>query len=114
MDKLKFLLAVLVLGGAVFGFYHFGEESMLYRVIGMLAALGVATAIMLQTAVGQEAWGFLGDARTEARKVVWPTRKETGQTTLMVLAMAILCAILLWLFDSFLSWAVSYLTGAGG
>ncbi|MCF6323640.1 MAG: preprotein translocase subunit SecE [Gammaproteobacteria bacterium] len=114
MDKLKFLLAVLVLGGAVFGFYHYGEESMLYRVIGMLAALGIATGIMLQTVVGQQAWGFFGDARTEARKVVWPSRKDTIQTTLMVLAMAILCAILLWLFDSFLSWAVSYLTGAGG
>lgn len=114
MDKVKFLLAVLVLGGAVAGFYHFAEESLLYRVVGMLAAVGIATAIMMQTAAGQMAWGFFGDARTEARKVVWPTRKETVQTTLMVLAMAILIAILLWLFDSFLSWVVSYLTGAGG
>lgn len=114
MDKLKFLLAILVLGSAIGGFYYFGEESMLYRVIGILVAVGIATAIMMQTAVGQQAWGFMGDARTEARKVVWPTRKETGQTTLMVLAMAILIAILLWLFDSFLAWAVSYLTGAGG
>lgn len=114
MDKIKFLLAILVLSGAVGGFYYFDEESLLLRVIGMLVAVAISTAIMMQTGLGQQAWGFAGDARNEARKVVWPSRKETGQTTLMVLVMAILIAILLWLFDSFLSWAVSHLTGAGG
>ena len=113
-DKIKYALAVLVIGGAIGGFYYYGDHSLLYRVIGLLAALGIATAIMTQTAAGKQAWAFIGDANIEVRKVVWPTRKETTQTTLLVIAMVIVVALILWVFDMFLTWAVQLLTGQGG
>jgi len=69
--------------------------------------------IALQTNKGRFAWGFVGGARTEVRKVIWPTRAETMQTTLMVVIMVILVGILLWIMDSFLLWAVKLLTGQG-
>ena len=76
--------------------------------------IGVSTAITYQTALGKRAAGYVGDARTEVRKVVWPTRKETMQTTMVVMVMVIVVSIILWAFDAFLVWAVRLLTGQGG
>lgn len=114
MDKLKYLLVLLVVIAAIGGFYYYADASLLMRVLAMLAALGVATAIMLQTNPGRQAWGFFGDSWLEARKVVWPTRKETVQTTMIVMAMVVVVATILWTFDLLLTWAVKLLTGQGG
>jgi len=113
-DKIKLLVALAVIIAAIGGFYYYADASMLLRVVALLVALGVATAVVLQTTLGQSAWGFMGDARTEVRKVVWPTRKETIQTTLIVMVMVFIVATMLWIFDMFLTWAVKLLTGQGG
>jgi preprotein translocase subunit SecE len=113
-DKIKLLVALAVIVAAISGFYYYADVSQLLRVLALLVALGVATAIMLQTTMGQQAWGFIGDARTEVRKVVWPTRKETVQTTLIVMVMVFIVATMLWMFDMFLTWAVKLLMGQGG
>jgi len=113
MDKFKFVIAALIIVAAVGGFYYYGDQSLLFRVLGLLAAIGISTAILLQTTAGHRAWEFIGEARTEVRKVVWPTRKETVQTTLVVMAMVLVVAILLWIFDMFMMWAVKFLTGQG-
>jgi preprotein translocase subunit SecE len=114
MDKFKFVIAVLIVAAAIGGFYYYGDQSLLLRVLGLLVAIGISTAILLQTAAGHRAWEFIGESRTEVRKVVWPTRKETMQTTLVVIAMVVVVAILLWIFDMLLAWAVKLLTGQGG
>ncbi|HHH36366.1 MAG TPA: preprotein translocase subunit SecE [Gammaproteobacteria bacterium] len=110
-DNIKFVLVVLILGGAMGGFYYYGDQSLLVRVIALVAAAGISAAIFFQTAPGRQLWGFFGDAKMEVRKVVWPTRKETVQTTLVVVAMVIVVAMILWVFDLFLTWAVRLLTG---
>ena len=106
-DTFKLMTAVLVLIAGVVGFYYFEDESQLLRVLGMLAVAGVAFFIVSTTDVGQRGLGFLKESRVEVRKVVWPTRQETLQTTIAVLFMVVLVAIMLWLFDMFLGWAVS-------
>jgi len=113
-DKLKFLAAIAVIAAAISGYYYYADESMLLRILAILAALGVSVAIMMQTATGRDAWAFIGGARNEVRKVVWPTRKETVQTTMIVMAMVLLIAIILSGFDWLLSSAVKMLTGQGG
>ncbi len=113
-DKIKLSLAVLLLAGAVGAFYYYSDQSTLVRVIGLLVTLVVSSAIAFQTTEGRRAWAFFGDARTEVRKVVWPTRKETTQTTLLVFGMVIVVAIFLWLLDMLLLWAVKLLTVSGG
>jgi preprotein translocase subunit SecE len=59
------------------------------------------------------AWQFLVEARMEVRKVVWPGRTETTQTTLLVVGMVFIVAILLWAYDSLLGALMSWLTGFG-
>lgn len=113
-DKAKLLLAITLMVLAVGAFYYYSGQSTLVRVLGLLIATGVVVAIVAQTAVGHATLGFLFDARTEVRKVVWPTRRETTQTTLVVIAVVIVVAIMLWLLDMLVLWAVKLLTGQGG
>ncbi|MGD2075605.1 MAG: preprotein translocase subunit SecE [Gammaproteobacteria bacterium] len=114
LDTVKLAAAGLLLAGAVVAFYWFADHSLLVRVLGLLAVAGVSVALASQTAVGRSVWGFLGDTRTEVRRVVWPTRAETTQTVLAVLFVVVLMGVLLWLLDMFLLWAVRLLTGQGG
>ncbi len=114
-DYAKWAIAIGLLVLGIFGFYHYSEEQpAVVRVLGMLVLFGLAAYTAFQTQKGVSTWGFLKDARTEVRKVVWPTRQETLQTTLAVVVMVIITGILLWLLDMFLLWAVQILTGQGG
>ncbi len=106
LDTVKLLIAIAILVGGVFGFYHFEDESQLLRVLGVIAMSVLSFVVVTTTMIGQRGLGFAKDARTEVRKVVWPTRQETVQTTLAVLVMVLIVAIMLWLVDMFLGWGV--------
>lgn len=104
------IVAVLVVAG-VYGNSRFADESLLLRVITLLVLALIAGWIAAQTVKGK-AFITLGlEARTEIRKVVWPTRQETTQTTLIVVVVVVIVAILLWGLDSTLSWLISLLIG---
>ena len=110
-DTFKLLAAGTLVLGALAAFYIFANFSLLARVIGLLAAAGAAVAIALKTEPGAETLEFIRGARSELRKVVWPTRAETTQTTLIVIAMVVIMGLLLWLFDILLLWLVRLVTG---
>ena len=112
-DTLKLGAALLLLAVAVVAFYRFDDQLLVLRVLGLLAAAGVSVFIAAQSSAGRNIIGFIGGARTEVRKVVWPTRAETTQTTLAVMLMVILVGIFLWLLDMVLLWAIQMLTGQG-
>ncbi|MFT5042924.1 MAG: preprotein translocase subunit SecE [Hyphomicrobiaceae bacterium] len=113
-DAVKWAVAVVILGAGVSAYHVYPEASFLLRVVGVLVCTAIAIAIAGQTAKGQEAFGFIRGARTEVRKVVWPSRKETLQTTGMVFVVVVLVALALWALDSLLGWSVSQLLGWGG
>jgi preprotein translocase subunit SecE len=112
-DAVKWALSLVVLVTGLGAFYYFGEESLLFRVIGVIAAVVGAIAIGSQTEKGREVWVFIREARMEVRKVVWPTRKETTQTTGIVIVMVFLVAVLMWVLDTLLGWMISQLLGWG-
>ena len=113
-DKIKLLGALLLLVAGVAGFYYYADQALLYRVLGLLALVIVAALVAATTQLGTDTISFGRSAVMEMRKSVWPTRRETTQTTLLVLAMVILVGLMLWLFDMVLLWAVKLLTGQGG
>jgi preprotein translocase subunit SecE len=106
-DTVKWVVVMALVAVAVVGNSYFAEQSLLYRVLGILVISAVAGLIALQTAKGVAFWTLVKGSRTEIRKVVWPTRQETVQTTMIVVAFVILVALLLWGLDSFFGWLVS-------
>ena len=111
LDGLKWaVVAVLVVAGVV-GNVYYDDQSLLYRVLALLALAAVAVAIALQTERGAAFWKLVKDARAEIRKVVWPTRQEGTQTTLIVVAFVIVAALILWGLDSLLGWLASMVIG---
>ena len=114
LDTLKLWIAVLILAAGIFAFYRFEDQLLVVRVLGLLAVAGISVFIAAQSNTGKNIIGFIRGAQTEVRKVVWPTRAETVQTTLAVILMVFLVGIFLWLLDMFLLWAIQLLTGQGG
>ena len=113
LDTLKLIIAILVLVGGIIGFYYYGDKGLVYRVIGVLHSTLAAIGLILTTSVGKEFMGFLKEARVEVRKVIWPTRQETTQSTLVVVALVFIVGLILWTLDAGLFWGVSLLTGQG-
>ena len=112
-DAAKLVFAVAILLAAVVGFYYFENAPLALRSLGVLVALGLAALVALQSAQGQSIWKFIQTARVELRKIVWPTREETIQTTIAVLVFALIGGTFFWLLDVFLLWVTSKITGQG-
>lgn len=111
-DTALLWLAVAVACASMFGYYWFeADASALIRTLAMLAGGAVALVIALQTATGKVAWSYIQGSRTELRRVVWPTRQQTVQTTLMIIVVVLILAVLMWALDIMLAWGVQNLTG---
>jgi preprotein translocase subunit SecE len=90
LDTVKLVMSGARRRAALWGFYFFANYSLLLRVVVLLAMSGGAVAIALTSTQGRQLWRFAVDARMEVRKVVWPTRQETMQTTLIVMVMVLI------------------------
>jgi len=112
-DSIKLGAALLLLAAAIVAFYRFDDQLLVVRVLGLLAAAGVSVFIAAQSTSGRNIISFISGAKAEVRKVVWPTRAETMQTTMAVMLMVLLVGIFLWLLDMVLLWAIQILTGQG-
>ncbi len=104
VDRIKWVTMSGLLAVSTVLFYYFSEVSFLFRVLGLVAAFVVAASIFFTTEKGKFAADFLQAARLELRKMIWPTKTETLQTTLIVFVAVIVVAIFLWMVDLFLSW----------
>ena len=111
LDWLKWLITAALLGLGVYGNWYYQDESLLMRVLGLIGIAAIAIGVALQTVRGAAIWTLLKDSRAEIRRVVWPTRDETLQTTVIVLVLVLVFAFILWLLDSALSWFVSAVIG---
>ncbi len=113
-DRFKWLLVFLLLIAGIVANYYYSQVAWGIRAAAGLVLLIVIVAIAFWTKKGRQAWSFIKAARGELRKVTWPTRQETIQTTLVVVAMVVVTALVLWGLDTFFFWAVSLVTGQRG
>ena len=111
LDWLKWLVVAALLGGGVYGNWYYGDESLLIRVVGLIAVALVAGFIAIQTKRGRNTWTLIKESRSEIRRVVWPSNQETTQTTLVVLVLIVIFALILWGLDTLLGWIVSSVIG---
>jgi preprotein translocase subunit SecE len=113
VDNFKLLASALLVAAGIAGFYLLSEMPTVVRVVSVLAGLVAAGAVAWLTAPGKQFYAFSQEAVTEARKVVWPTRKETMQMTGVVAVFVIVMALFLWMVDGSLTWIVQLLMGRG-
>jgi len=112
-DTVKLVLAAAALIAGIAGYYYFENESILLRVAGLLVAMVIGAVIAFQSFQGQTLWQFIHISRNEIRKVIWPTRQETLQTTLTVLVFTLILGIFFWILDWFLALGTKMLIGGG-
>ena len=110
-DGLKWAVVVAVVAAGVVGNSVFSDQSLFYRVVALIVLAVVAGFVALQTAKGKAFFELFKEAKNEIRKVVWPTRQETLQTTAMVVVAVLLIGLFLWGLDSLLGWGVSSVIG---
>ena len=111
LDWLKWLIVAALLTGGVFANWYYQDEMLLVRVVGLLTTAAAAILVALQTERGKAIWALLKESRTEVRRVVWPSNQETTQTTMVVLLLVVIFALILWGLDSLLGWIVSSIIG---
>jgi preprotein translocase subunit SecE len=114
LDHLKWVVSAVLLVAAVVGNYYYSAVSMPIRVAAWLVILAAAGFVASRTQSGKWVVEFFRDSRLEMRKVVWPTREETTQSTMVVAVMVVVLSILLWGMDSVLVWLIGWLTGQRG
>jgi preprotein translocase subunit SecE len=111
VDKLKIGAALVLLCGGVAGFYLLGESAAIIRVAVVLAAAVLGALVAWTSAPGKQFYAFAQDSIEETRKVVWPTRKESLQTTGIVFLFVVIMGIFLWVVDASLLWMIKLLMG---
>ena len=114
-DQLKLGVSVALLIGGIVAYYVLGNsESTWLRWLAVGLGIVLAAAVLVPSRYGTDFKQFVVDSRVEMRKVVWPTRKETGMTTLIVFVFVAIAGAFFWGLDLLLSWATRALTGQGG
>ncbi len=111
IDRIKLALALLLVVAGVAAFYMLAEQALVLRILAVIAGVALAIAVMWTTPVGRSAIVFMQESLAEARKVVWPSRKETVQTTATVFLLVIVMAVFLWIVDVGMTSVVRFLMG---
>ena len=106
LDKIKLAIAAALAIGGIWGYYQIGDDQVLLRVLSVFGGILAGCAVAWFTETGRQFVAFSREAIVEAKKVVWPTRKETVQTTAAVFAFAVAMAVFLWVSDKGLEWVL--------
>jgi preprotein translocase subunit SecE len=110
-DKIKLACAALLVVAGVVGYYYLKDTATIVRAGSVVAGLLAASGVAWTTAPGKQLFAFAQESVGETKKVVWPTRKETLQTTGLVFVFIVLMALFLWLVDATLLWLVKLIMG---
>ena len=113
-DKVKIVVAALLAAGGIAGFLYLGGSAMIVRLAALLAGMAAATAVMWMTEPGKQFYVYAQESIAETKKVVWPTRKETLQTTGVVFVFVFTMALFMWIVDTGLLWITQKVLGTGG
>jgi len=111
-DGFKWLIAIALAAGAVYSNHYLAQlesVSIVIRIAVVSVAILLALLVASMTSKGKEAVTFAKESRMEVRKVVWPTRQESIQTTLIIVLFVTVIALFLWGVDAFLAWGVNFI-----
>ena len=104
IDKIKLAVAVALVAAGIWGYYLLAEQALVLRVLAVMAGMAAAVVVAWTSEPGKQFVVFAAESAAEVKKVVWPTRKETVQTTAAVFAFVVVMAVFLWISDKTLEW----------
>jgi preprotein translocase subunit SecE len=108
-DKLRWWLAIaIIVAGVAANLYFVDTYPTIVRVLMVLGGVLVGGFIGYTTTKGRDFAKFVKNANIERQKIVWPTKNETIQTTIMVLVLVIIIGFFLFLVDSVFSNLIEY------
>lgn len=111
-EKLRWWLAIaLAVAGLVANIYYEGELATVVRVLMLIGGIVLGALVASTTEKGRNFFSFVRSSNIERQKIVWPTRNETLQTTLIVLVVVVIIGAFLALVDLAYSSLVSYFFG---
>lgn len=110
-DLLKWGVSIALVVAGIYGYYHFDQYPQLYRVVALCVDIGIALVLAVYTQGGGAFWALMRQSLNEWYKIVWPTREETTQTTMIVVLVVFVMAIILWLLDMFFGWLAGLIIG---
>jgi preprotein translocase subunit SecE len=110
-DSARWFVAAIVVFASIYSYHHFETVFVAYRLLALLPIIAIVGYLLLRTDQGSRFWLLMRESSLEAKRVVWPTRQETTQTTLIVVAVIFVTGILLWLLDVALNWLTSIVMG---
>jgi preprotein translocase subunit SecE len=105
-DKVTLAVAVALVGAGIWAYYWFNEMALVLRLLAVAAGILAGAAVAWLSEPGKRFLVFALESWAEVKKVVWPTRKETIQTTAAVFAFVVMMAIFLWISDKTLEWVL--------
>ena len=112
-DKIKLFVAFLLVAAGIAGYYYLHDSAAVLKLASVLVGLLLAAGVAWTSEPGRRFFAFGKDSVAEAKRVVWPTRKETLQTTAVVIAFAVTMALFLWAVDASLMIVVNKMMGRG-
>ena len=112
-EKIKIAVAALIAVGGLVAFYALNEQPTVIRLAVLLGAFGAAIVVMWFSVAGREFLAFARESWEEAKRVVWPSRKETLQTTAVVFVFVFTMALFMWVVDAGLLWITQKVLGSG-
>jgi preprotein translocase subunit SecE len=111
VDKIKLVLSLLLVAVGIAGFYLLADKALVLRILAVIAGVVASAVLFRTTPLGRQAFDFFGDSIAEAKRVVWPTRKETIQTTLVVFVLVVVVAAFLAVVDIGFSQMIQWILG---
>lgn len=111
LNYFRWFVGLLIIAASIVGNSYYISEPLLYRVLGVVFLVSISLLVLITTNEGKAALKIILDSRTEIRRVVWPTRIETTQTTLIVVVAVTIAGLMLWGLDSLFGWATASILG---
>jgi preprotein translocase subunit SecE len=113
-DTAKFATAIILVLGGIVAFYVLKTRPEAWaRWVAMFGGMVLGVVVFAMSQHGRNFWQFVLESRVELRKVFWPTRKETLNTTVVVLVFVVVASIFFWVLDLGLASVTKFFTGQG-
>ena len=112
-ERIKIVIAALLAVGGLVAYYVLVDRSTALRLGVLLGCVAAALGLMAATVAGRTFVAFSRESWEEAKRVVWPSRKETLQTTAVVFVFVFTMALFMWVVDAGLLWITQKVLGSG-